>query len=237
MKRLVLALAGAFCVLLLLAGCVPLIGSGNIITVEKDFEDFTEVHAAYGCTLTVTQADTYSIAIRIDDNIEDFLIVEKQGDALFISLDPHSCYTDITFEADVTMPDIEELRVSGGSDGTISGFDFDHGIALNASGGSDVTGSITAGDISFAIFGGSSAALEGSAEILDINVSGGSTLDLEDLPAVDAAVAISGGSDATITVSGTIEGAVSGGSTLYYFGDPTSVDVAVSGGSEIIDKD
>ena len=50
----------------------------------------------------------------MDDNVVDKLKVSKVGDTLSIALEP-GIYTRTTLRAVVTMPDIEGLKLSGGS--------------------------------------------------------------------------------------------------------------------------
>ena len=72
---------------------------------------------------------------------------------------------------------------------------------------------------------------EGWGGDLLINASGGSVLELRELLSDNGDVVLSGGSSATITVSGTLAYDLSGASQLYYYGDPVVGDTALSGGS------
>jgi hypothetical protein len=149
----------------------------------------------------------------VDDNVVDKLRVTKTGDTLSIALDP-GIYTRMTLRAFVTMPDIEGLELSGGSRGTISGFVALASLDLELSGGSHVD-------------------VEGSARDLIVDASGGSTLDLEDFPVHDADIAYSGGSSGTISLDGNLDADLSGGSRLWYVGNPTLGNIDTSGGSTV----
>ena len=131
------------------------------------------------------------------------------------------------------MPDLHEIRLSGGSQASISGFSSSHGLSVGLSGGSRVTGDITAGDADFDLSGGSQVNLQGMCEDLDINGSGGSQFGLEAFSVDNADVNLSGGGRATINVSGTLDVNLSGGSHVTYIGEPTLGDIDLSGDSTV----
>jgi hypothetical protein len=81
--------------------------------------------------------------------------------------------------------------------------------------------------------GGSHADVEGSASDLTVDASGGSTLDLDNFPVHDADIVFSGGSSGTISLDGNLDADLSGGSRLWYIGNPTLGDIETSGGSSI----
>ena len=96
-----------------------------------------------------------------------------------------------------------------------------------------MTGDITARDAYFDLSGGSQVNLEGTAEDLDINGSGGSHLTLAAFSVNNADINLSGGGRATINVNGTLDVNLSGGSGVTYIGEPTLGDIDLSGDSTI----
>jgi len=96
-----------------------------------------------------------------------------------------------------------------------------------------VTGNITAGDAYFDLSGGSQVNLQGTAEDLDINGSGGSQLELEAFSVNNADVNLSGGGRATINLDGILDVNLSGGSRVTYIGEPTLGDINLSGDSTV----
>ena len=199
-----------------LPGIGGVTGSGTPVTETKSITGFTSVSAAMGFNVEITESSTFSVRVTVDDNVVDRLRVTKEGDTLTIALDP-GIYTSMTLRAVVTMPDIEGLELSGGSRGTISGFVGLASLDLELSGGSHVD-------------------VEGSAIDLTVDASGGSTLDLENFPVHDADIGFSGGSSGTISLDGTLDADVSGGSRLWYIGSPTLGDIDTSGGATVQKK-
>jgi len=221
----------------LLPGCTvgSLTGSGNIVTRQESITGFDKVNVSHGFTADILQGESYSVVIRMDDNLEKYLEVAKRGSTLNIGLKRNrpSTLRNVTLEATVTMPELTGLELSGGSHGTITGFKSNKALGTDVSGGSHLRGDIEAGDARFDFSGGSHATLTGSAGDLTINASGGSQVDLSAFAVTDANVEASGGSQATVNASGRLDVEATGGSKVFYLGSPTLGKVESSGGAEI----
>lgn len=237
-KRTIPIVAASMLVVLTLlgvAGCIgeDVTGSGNLTTERHDLSDFTRIEAQSGFELEVTRSDTFSIEITADDNVHEYIAVEKSGDTLEIRLRGTRFYHSVTLEAKVTMPAIYNIELSGGSQAYITGFSSAHDFEIELSGGSRLSGDINAGGAEFELSGGSRVDLEGEGEDLTIDASGGSQLDLEDFPIENASINMSGGSRATINISGTLNADLSGASRIEYVGEPNLGDLEMSGESKV----
>jgi hypothetical protein len=224
----------------LVAGCTPasgitLRGSGNVITLEYDFTDFDWVAAGYYFEVDIQQDEAFSVVIRIDDNLEQYLEVVKEEGILKIGLehDQNYHFRKGTLEAVVTLPVLAGVSVSGISSGTITGFISTRALDVDVSGVSSLSGDIEAGDTSIDVSGSSRLTLTGSAGDVSIQASGSSVVDLEDFPVANANVDLSGASQTTVFTNGRLDVEASGGSTVYYLGDPTLGTTHTSGGSSI----
>jgi hypothetical protein len=221
----------------LLAGCgaVSLTGSGNVITQEEAISGFDRVDVSHGFRVDVGQGDTFRVVIRVDDNVVEHLEVAKKGDTLSIGLKRNRSYTlkNTTLEAEVTMPELTGLEMSGGSHATITGFASTEDFDADLSGGSHLRGDIEAGDANFDLSGGSHLTLSGSAQDLKLDASGGGQIDLGDFSVVDADIELSGGARAMVNPSGRLDVDASGGSHVTYVGNPTLGDIDTSGGASV----
>ena len=217
-----------------------LIGSGNLETESYAFSDFTELEIGSAFEFEVVQSSSYSINITADDNVMDYVQVSKDGQTLKIGLrtglgiflGPVSA----TLRASVTMPQVRQFTASGASHGTVSGFSSTEDLDITVSGASRVTGDVTAGNVQFGISGASTIQLEGSANDIDANVSGASHLSLDDFVVNDADVNLSGASSGTVNLNGRLDANLSGASTLWYIGEPTSTNINTSGASTVSKK-
>jgi hypothetical protein len=224
----------------MLVGCtqIPITGSGNVVTQEEPITGFDKVNISYSFEANISQGESFSVVIRVDDNLVEHLQVVKQGSTLKIGLDPNRDYSIInaTMEAEVTMPELVGLDLSGSSDVNVSGFESTKSLLVDLSGNSALLGDIQAGDTRFDISGNSSVTLSGSAGDLTIDASGNSEVDLTDFPVSDANVDAGGASVVTVNLSGSLNADASGKSNIYYLGDPTLGTIDTSGSSTIQPK-
>ena len=178
-----------------------------------------------------------------------------------IYLNPRHIFTDFvigakTLKADITMPALYDLTLSGASRGIASGFTTAHDLGLDVSGASTleiidfevadaefsvsgasrISGNITADDMDIEISGASSVEVGGTADRLVLEVSGASKMDMTDFSLNDASLELSGASEATLNVKGRLDAQLSGASRVYFYGNPEMGNLDVSGASTIKHK-
>ena len=213
----IVVVAALIVFLFLLGGLFPfsrVVGSGNLRTQEEVLSDFVIVDVGSGFKVLITQASSFGISVTADDNLFDYIQVTKTGDTLSIGLDPGVSYQTSTLKAEIAMPDLEELQFSGGVNGSAEGFVMSHDFRAELSGGSILR-------------------IDGEANNLIVTCSGGSRLELTEFAVNNASVNFSGGSQGTINLDGTLDADLSGGSKLFYIGNPTLGDINTSGGSSM----
>ena len=221
----------------LLAGCTPvtITGSGNVVTQEEAITGFDKVDASQSFEVDINQGEVYSVVIRVDDNVLPHLQVVKQGDTLNIGLKPGQFYSirDATMQAEVTMPELTGLDLSGASHATISGFESAKDLIVDLSGSSSLRGDIEAGNASFDLSGSSDVTLTGSGGDVTIDASGSSDVNLAEFPIADADINVSGSSEVTVNPSGRLDVDASGASDVTYLGSPTMGVIDTSGSSTV----
>ena len=216
----VVVVVGLISTVIFLGGWSPfgaVVGSGNLVTEEEFFSDFTAVDAGSGFNVEIAQSSSYSVLVTADDNVMDNIDISKSGDTLKVGVNWGISLSSVTLKVKITMPELRRLELSGGSQGKIEEISSTDSVSFDLSGGSQLTGHVEAGDLA-------------------IDASSGSQLDFTDFTVQDANIELSGGSQATINLDGTLDADLSGGSQLYYIGDPTLGDIETSGGSTISKK-
>lgn len=209
-----------------------IVGSGNMESVDYDYTGFTMIEAGSGFEVTVTRASNYSIKVTTDDNVREHLEITRTGDILEISLASGS-FSSVTLEAEITMPGLAGINLSGGSRANISGFNSANPFSVTLSEGSELAGDIVSGDAGLGLSGGSRVTLRGLGGDLLARSSGGSNMILDDFRINNADINIDGGGTAIITVNGRLDTVLTGGSQLLYSGEPEMGDVNISGGSSL----
>ncbi len=216
---------------------VSLTGSGNVVTQEEAISDFDKVDISHSFVVDIKQGENFSVIIRVDDNLVEQLQVEKFGSTLKIGLKSDvSIVSNATLEAEITMPQLTGLDLSGASNATISGFKSTKNLTVDLSGASSLRGDIEAGDTSFDLSGSSNANLTGSGGNLTLDASGSSDVDLSDFPVADAEIEASGASTVTVKPSGRLDVNASGASDVYYLGNPSMGAIDTSGASSVEPK-
>jgi hypothetical protein len=238
---------------LIAVACGFVSGSGNVISRDLDLSGFTRVEIQDSFEVSVTEAPDFGVTIRLDDNIEQYLQAEVDGDTLSVGLDGAMSYNDVTLEAEIRLPKLAELELSGASDGRLSGFNdlepLDVGLSgsstlqvvdlrsaaadLDLSGASELDGTWVMTDGRISLSGSSEVRLTGAVDALWLDLSGSSTAELARFRAERLEVDMSGSSDGTVLVTDTLDADLSGASTLEYLGDPSLGRVETSGSSEV----
>jgi hypothetical protein len=217
---IVVVIAGLLSTVFLLGGgnlFGEVVGSGNLITKEEQFSDFTEVDVGSGFTVEISESSSYDVIVTADDNVMDYIEISKSGDTLKVGVSWGISFSSVTLKILITMPEISKIELSGGVQGKIEDFITTNQLSIDLSGGSQLTG-------------------QGSAIELSVDASGGSQLNFREYSVQDANIELSGGSQATIDLDGILNAELSGGSQLYYYGDPTLGEIETSSGSQITKK-
>ena len=209
-------------------------GSGRLVTINKNYTDFDKINLSHSFKADVYQSDNYSVTIKMDDNILEHLESFKSGDKLSLGLSDGYNYNDITLIAEIGVPNITTIDLSGASALELHGFDFSHSLNIYLSGASSVKGNITVSDIQMDMSGASYVNLIGEGKNLAVYGSGASAIELPNFPVDEAAIYLSGASYSKINVYNYLKIHLTGASVLYYTGDPTIGEISVDGVSKIV---
>ncbi|TFG64258.1 MAG: DUF2807 domain-containing protein [Spirochaetales bacterium] len=212
-------------------GIGMIFGSGIIEERSLAVENFSSVSTGFGMKITITEGTSYSVVLRSDDNIIDKIRYEITGTTLRFYLDPLLSINTHKLEADITMPLLDGVSLSGGAVGTVTMNTVPQTLTFVLSGGSRLHGLISAGTCSTDLSGGSTLTLSGSCGSLTAGASGGSGLNFRNFRTDSASVGLSGGSHMDLAVSGSLSADLSGGSRLTYYGNAVLGSMNISGGS------
>ena len=137
-------------------------GSGTLVTERLALSGFTGIEVAGSWQVTV-RPGPYDVQVTVDDNVIDDLRVEVRGDALHFGLRPQVRLRRVTLRAQVTMPALDAVGVSGSGEATFSEFESP-ALRIRVTGSGDVEGSgITVDALAAGISGSGDISLEGCA--------------------------------------------------------------------------
>ncbi len=206
---------------------VSITGSGNLVSQEKALSGFDRVETGFAFNVTILKGEGFSVVVSADDNLADYLQVDKVGSTLRIGLKPGYAYDipQATMQAQVTMPELAGLRLGESSHATLSGFRSVEAFEAELSGSSSLRGELEADASTFALSGSTYVKLAGSGRNLSLEACGNSTIDLSDYRVEDAALRASCASTALVNVRGRLDVDASQNARVYYIGWPAAGDI------------
>ncbi len=136
-------------------------------------------------------------------------------------------HTSIKIE--VTYRQLESIKVSGASSLKAETTLKAENLAIDLSGAGSMTLPVETIKLTANISGAGSITIKGKTDNQNIEVSGAGVYKGYDLASLNATARISGAGNARITVSGNLQGDISGAGNLCYKGNPTNKDIHKSG--------
>ena len=237
-------------------------GSGNLITERLDIQGFTEITEIEvpGSWEVDIFTGAFDVQVTVDDNVFNDLRVERRGNVLRFGLRPGTMFRHVTLRAQVAMPNLDAVQVSGNGHVAFAGFqsstlrtdvsgsggvkadDCHLGVLeANVSGSGDIIlDSCTVDFAAISISGSGGIALQGETaecvgESVSLRISGSGSADLRGCSFADADVRLTGSGDGWLTLgTGDLAGSISGSGSVTYHGAPTRVDVQTSGSGRVI---
>ncbi|WP_299534189.1 head GIN domain-containing protein [Ulvibacterium sp.] len=213
--------------------------SDRISTVGYGFTDYSRLQVSNAFNVYIRFSDVEeSIEVEANDNIQDRIIIQKEGNTLRVRLKNHTNLRgNVTLNVFITTREISDFDISGASNVTLESPLSTREVDLEVSGASSFSGEMNLTDLDIRASGASHIDVFGNTESLRARLSGSSDLKDYDLEIAELDIDLSGASDAYLTVTESIDIEASGASTLRYRGDATVNLRRLSGASEIIKTD
>ena len=212
------------------------VGSGNVVTEQRDVGDFDEVALAGIGQLTITQTGSESLTIEAEDNILPLLTSEVQGRRLTLSTEPGVHFTPKKpIRYTLTVKDLAAVRISGAGNVEIPALGTPS-LRLDISGAGNMTVTGLASDkLDVSMSGAGNTTCAGEVRDQDVRISGAGSYHGDDLASVTARAVISGTGSAHLRVSEQLDARVSGVGSIIYSGQP-AVRNSVSGVGRITQR-
>jgi hypothetical protein len=192
-------------------GGARIVGSGKIISGDRDITGFSGVALAGSGKVLISQGEQYKVRVEVDDNVMDYVKTEVRGDVLHIGFDKGS-YNNVHLTVHITTPRLTSLSIAGSGDI----------IAQTPVNTGSLTSSISGS--------GSIKLLSGKASSHKVRISGSGDVSALDLEAESAEVHISGSGDCSVGVAKNLDAHIAGSGSVVYRGTPSvSKHIAGSG--------
>ncbi|SHL04614.1 PspC domain-containing protein [Hymenobacter psychrotolerans] len=206
---------------------------------RQSFEetDFDEVSIVGPYRVVVRHGNSYEVKAAGNGRALRDLKVDREGSELLIRPRNRDMFDSRRNGGDkvlitITTPELNELKLVGGSRAQISGFESGD-LRVQQAGGSQFRLDATLNDLELDLAAGCRAELQGSANNLDIDGAAGCEIAAADFTARRADVDLVGGSKARLHVTNTLDANAVGASMIEYSGSPSSVRRNATGASSV----
>jgi len=192
-------------------------GNGNVVSEVIEIKGFTGIQASSNIDVNISQGD-YKVEMLADDNLHDYITVEKVGDMLKIGSE-RNIYRADSKVVNVTLPDLKHIKVNSSADIDAKS-DFvckDLDIEISSSG--DLELGVDADDIHISISSSGDCKIWGTTNTLNARLSSSGDLRAFDLEADYVSVSVSSSADASLFANKEIDMSASSSGNIYYKGD------------------
>jgi hypothetical protein len=197
-----------------LAGCGDIQGDGNIVEQERLVDPFTGVFLAEGLHGEVTVGPEYSVKIRGDSNLLEYIQLNLREGVLTSELDGSmGMFPTEPIVITIVTPNLKQLRATNGTRLSASGISTEN-LLLRVSTRARVN-------------------VSGSARKLTLEAANDSDVQAGELAAETASIRVSGRTEVRLNVTQEIIGTAAGGSSITVQGNPSVSDIDTSGGSQV----
>ncbi|MCB0662637.1 MAG: DUF2807 domain-containing protein [Saprospiraceae bacterium] len=211
-------------------------GNSQVKKELRTLANFDAIHVSGQFNIILKKGEQ-KVEIEADENILSYLITEVNNGELDLR-EKEDQVLDFTVEPTVyiSMEELSSLIMSGVSDVTMQDSFYTENANFSISGASNSTFYMGCEKLKINVSGVGEVFLKGSAQSVDMGISGSGALHGEKFKCEDAYVRVSGTGEASIYVSNDLDAGVSGTGAIYYYGNPASKITNISGVGEIIGR-
>ncbi len=188
-------------------------GSGPVVSRTLNLDDIREFAVSGSQNVVVTQGSPQEIVVEGQANLIDILSTRVKDGIWEVRFTENTRSTE-DFTVFVTVPDIDQINVSGS--GNVSG-----------------DGDLTLDVLSIAVSGSGNVSLAGSVDEQTIVVSGSGEVSNYSLSSRQTTATVSGSGEVRVTATEVLNATVSGSGDIRYRGNPAAVNQSVSGSGRV----
>jgi hypothetical protein len=211
-------------------------GNGNVIEETRDISDFQGIDLSSGIDLYLSQGSDYEVKVEADENLMEVILTELKSGMLVVKTDRVNIRRARSKRVLVTMPELEELKISSAGD-CVGKTPFScEELKLSISSAGDLSLEVEAGRIDLDISSSGDAMLSGKTDVLDATLSSAGDLNAFDLAARKVEVNVSSAGDAKVHATEEISMNASSAGNIYYMGDARVVHSRSSSAGDIMKR-
>ncbi|MEY2949817.1 MAG: hypothetical protein RLZZ248_1018 [Bacteroidota bacterium] len=208
-------------------------GEGPLIRKTLELQDINAFSLMISGNVYLMQGSSQLVEVEGQANIIDVLNTEVDNQLWKIKFEER--VRNISqFNIYITVPDLEEITVSGSGDVKGRGnFKASGNLDIIISGSGNVEMDLQCANLRSRVSGSGDIELSGNCDEADISISGSGSIGGNDFNSKDASVLISGSGDVNLNVESYLDVSISGSGDVTYGGQPkVKSRISGSGGIE-----
>ena len=211
-------------------------GDGKIVTEQRSVGAFNSVEADGAVELTlVANNQGNKVEVRVDQNLQPFVIVEVKGGVLKITQKPgYNLRPSDKIAVYVVASHFRKLEVSGACQIKTEEKLYNSGeLEISASGAGQVDLDLHAPKVKLDLSGAGEVKLKGETQHFELKLTGAADAKCKELLSEYGKVSITGAGAAELFASVRLEATISGAGSVKYWGNPTFVTQNITGAGSI----
>ncbi len=238
MKQKVFYLFSFFAISLLLSSCLFLggvTGNGKVAEQSRTVSSFDEIKVSRGLNVYINQGESPKVVVTADENLLNLIETKVKNGVLEITASQNIRQAK-SKKIFVTVSKISKIGATSGSNVYSETILESKNLELTGSAGSNIKLMLRAENLKVSASAGSNFKLEGTTAYLNAKASAGSNIKAEELTSNKSELKTSSGANIWITAKESFSGKASSGGNIFYYGNPSSLDVEKSSGGNIIKR-
>ncbi len=226
-----------FVPLLLVLGCYwdmpeKISGNGNVITEERNVQEFSGISVSSGIDVYITQGDRVSLEVEADENILEAILTEANNNTLKI-------YTQKNIQRAkskkvyLTYVNLDKIDISSAGDVKGRNTLTADKLHIRLSSAGDLKLDVVANEIDINISSSGNATLSGTTGYLKAGLSSAGDLNAFDLEAKTGDVNVSSAGDAKVFITEEASFSSNSAGDIIYKGEPRIKNISTSSAGSI----
>ena len=192
-----------------------MVGSGKVVSEDRNVTGFTGISLRGSAEVEVSIGTSESVTVSADDNILPLIETRIEAGNLVIQTKPNTNITTSNpIRVVVVMKTLERVSLSG-------------------SGKIDVT-RMSGKKLEVLLPGSGEISISGTADAVDISLTGSGTISCADLKAYSVSASINGSGTISVYASSSLDASISGSGTIQYAGNPADIKRTINGSGNIV---
>lgn len=238
MNKLIILVIAAF-VTMIYTGCKKettcIDGNSDLVQEQRELDQFNKVSVIGSFITTLYQSDNSRVDFFAESNIIPIIRSDVSNQQLRIIVQDGNCYnTNRPVEVYINTPDYEEVSIDGSGDVSANNLNLDN-LKLSLNGSGSLNALIDLQNIDMSLKGSGDINIAGSGGMGDLLNSGSGIIYSSNFAQDTVYVTVSGSGDVHINVSTFLDVTISGSGSVYYKGNPSTINQSITGSGELID--